>query len=103
MTWAEVEVALDNAKSVAFDGCHKIYVLMDDGQTTQMRNCGYGEDGSHLIEFEKSAKDDILAIVQEWWSESCGLRFINAVKTVEGNPNDGFTSLISQTENDQEP
>lgn len=101
MTWAEVEVAVGEAKSIAFDGCHKIYVLMDDGQTNTMQAYGYGVDGSYLeIVADKKVA---LTLLQEWWSESCGLRFINAVKTVDGNPNEGFTSLISQTENDEEP
>lgn len=104
MTWEAVESALDTAKSIAFDGCHKIYVLMDDGQTAWMKDGGYGQDDddSRLIEFEKSAKDDVLAILHDWWEESCGLRFISAVKTVEGDANKGFTDLISQDNNDEE-
>ena len=27
--WFDVETALESADSIAFDGCHKIYVLMD--------------------------------------------------------------------------
>jgi len=30
--WGKVEVAVEMAKGIAFDTCHKIYVLMDDGQ-----------------------------------------------------------------------
>lgn len=98
MTWAKVETAIKEAKSIAFDGCHKIYVLMDDNQTAQMQAWGYGEDDSylHIVTDEKAA----LELLREWWDESCGLRFINAVKTVKGDPNGGFTTLIGQGEDE---
>ena len=34
--WDKVEVAVQMAKGIAFDECHKIYVLMDDAQMEQM-------------------------------------------------------------------
>jgi len=103
MTWAQVEAALPNAKAIAFDGCHKIYVLMDDEQVQQMDDWGYGkdDDGSHLLKFEQHESEDILEILRDWWHESCMLRFISAVRTVEGDPNKGFTDLISQTEDEE--
>jgi len=39
--WGKVEVAVEMAKGIAFDTCHKIYVLMDDGQMAQMKEYGY--------------------------------------------------------------
>jgi hypothetical protein len=55
--WAAVAEAIPQAKSMHWDGCHKIYLAMDDAQTAE---------------------------------------FVMAVWTVEGNPNDGFKSLIPQ-------
>ena len=42
--WAKVEAALTGAHSIAFDGCHKIYVLLDDEQTAQQEAWGYREN-----------------------------------------------------------
>ena len=35
--WGKVEGALIGAKGIAFDGCHKIYVLLDEAQMAQMK------------------------------------------------------------------
>jgi hypothetical protein len=96
MGWQEVEEALPNAKSIAWDECHKIYVLMDDEQTRTME--GYGYDPLLPVTNPATA----LSTLHDWWDASCGLRFISAVKTVSGDPNEGFTSLISQFENDED-
>jgi hypothetical protein len=98
MTWQAVEAALQNADSIAFDGCHKIYILLDRDQTQQMRDYGYEEDSSELHEVTDPAT--ALKTLREWWDDSCGLRFINSVRTVQGNPNDGFETLIAQFEED---
>jgi hypothetical protein len=99
MTWEAVVDAVDTAKSIAWDGCHKIYVLMDDAQTAQMESYGYHEDDSELLLVSNLGKYRTLETLREWWDCSCGLRFISAVRTVPGDPNEGFTDLISQTEN----
>lgn len=92
MPWEDVVEALPDAKAIAFDGCHKIYVLMDDTQVAQMRDWGYDP----LVPVTDPAK--ALATLEEWYAESCGLRFIEAIRTVDGDPNEGFTNLISQFE-----
>jgi hypothetical protein len=38
----------------------------------------------------------MLATLQEWYEDSCGLRFIEAVSTNHENPNAGFETLIGQ-------
>lgn len=45
-----------------------------------------------------------LATLQEWFADSCALRFITAVHSVpEGeDPNEGFTDLIAQFEMDED-
>lgn len=95
--WLEVAEALTEAKAIAFDGCHKIYVLQDHAQVDLMLGYGYGYDeGSRLIHAIGSTPEDLLATLQDWYSESCGLRFINSVETVSGDPNEGFSDLIPQ-------
>ena len=90
--WEDVAYELQAANSIAFDGCHKIYLQMDAEQTAQMVEYGY----ETIIRADEMECDAMLATLREWYEESCGLRFIQAVRTVEGNPNEGFTSLIPQ-------
>lgn len=88
--WNDVEAALASAKGICTDGCHKIYILMDDGEVDVMRDCGY-----EVFETDNDAFD-AFETVEAWYDESCNLRFVSAVRTVEGNPNDGFIQLIPQ-------
>lgn len=90
--WAKVEVAVEIAKGIAFDECHKIYVLLDDEQMAQMK--GYGYDP--LLSSDDLTPAQMLEKIRDWYAESCGLRFVQAVRTVDGDPNDGFVELIPQ-------
>jgi len=95
----ETEIAVQDAKAIAFDGCHKIYVLMDDAQVEKMRSYGYGDDdGSFLVTADEVRKVEMLDILKDWYAGSCSLKFINGVTTMpEGtDPNEGFTDLIPQ-------
>ena len=87
-----VKEKVKDAKAIAFDTCHKIYLLMDNEQVELMR--GYGYDP--LITKEDATPDVMLATLQEWYEDSCGLRFIEAVSTNHENPNAGFETLIGQ-------
>ena len=90
--WSKVEGALLGAKGIAFDTCHKIYVLLDDEQMVQMK--GYGYDP--LISAGEMTADEMLTTIRKWYDDSCGLRFVNAVSTNHDDPNAGFTDLIPQ-------
>lgn len=90
--WEGVETAISQCKGIAWDTCHKIYILMDDRQMDLMREYGYDP----LISASDSNAYDLFAKVQEWYEESCGLRFVNAVQHCEENPNAGFTDIIPQ-------
>ena len=83
---------MQNARGIAFDTCHKIYVLMDDEQVEKMR--GYGYDP--LITSDELDSDQMADKVMEWYNESCGLRFIQAVRTDVNDPNAGFFDIIPQ-------
>ena len=96
--WKLVEKSLSSASGIAWDGCHKIYVLMDDNQMKEMQRIGY----EPLIYSKDRTSTRMFDILQDWWAESCELRFINAVSTNEEDPNAGFESLIAQFEDDDE-
>ena len=90
--WAKVEVAVELAKGIAFDECHKIYVLMDDEQMKLMKGYGYNP----LFSSNDLTPAEMLETIKTWWDASCGLRFVNSIRTVAGDPNDGFITLIPQ-------
>lgn len=82
--WAAVTTAISSAKAMHFDGCHKIYLSMDDAEVATMKGFGY-----NVVEPD-------LALLRTWFQGSCDLRFIYAVHTNETDPNKGFVSLIPQ-------
>jgi len=93
-----VEERVADAKAIAFDTCHKIYLLMDDEQVETMR--GYGYDP--LITNEEMTPTQMLETLKQWYAGSCFLRFIDAVSTNHDDPNLGFETLIGQGEDDDE-
>jgi len=88
---------INNAKAIAWDTCHKIYILMDSEQVDLMR--GYGYDP--LITADQMSSDEMFCLVQEWYEDSCSLRFIEAVSTNHINPNAGFETLVSQFDEEE--
>lgn len=89
-----VRLALDFAKAISWDGCHKIYVLMDDLQVEKQRELGY----EHII--TNSVPDASFMILQHWFKESCPLRFVEAVATTYPSEGMKFVTLIAQGEED---
>ena len=92
-----VKERVGDAKAIAWDSCHKIYLLMDDEQVETMR--GYEYDP--LIRSTYFTPEEMLTILQNWYSNSCGLRFIQAVTTNHIDPNAGFEILIGQGEHEE--
>jgi hypothetical protein len=86
--------ALENALLIAWDGCHKMYLAMDDEQADWFRE-NYNGTSCTDRTFTGTPKE-MLDTLLTWWDESCGLKFINAVTTNHENPNAGYESLISQ-------
>ncbi len=94
--WSKTVDFLCDAEGIAWDGCHKIYVLMDVEQVRLI-----GEYGYDLIHTKAEMSDDeMLSTVQGWFEGSCGLRFVQAVRSNPADPNLGFVSLIAQGEYD---
>jgi hypothetical protein len=89
-----IKERVSEAKAIAFDTCHKIYLLMDDEQVELMREYQYDP----LITNAEATPEEMLATLEDWYENSCGLRFIQAVSTNHINPNAGFEELIGQGE-----
>jgi hypothetical protein len=93
--WSDVENAMEYALLVAFDGCHKIYLAMDEEQAEWFRNNYNPESCETSLNFSASSHK-MLAQVREWYEGSCSLRFIQSVETNKQDPNAGFKKLIPQ-------
>jgi len=94
--WTLVYEKMEDAKAIAFDTCHKIYVLMDDAQVAKMREYEYDP----LYTKDEMSAGEMYETIKHWYAESCGLKFVEAVSTVEGDPNLGFETLIAQGESE---
>ena len=84
---------LSEAKAIGWDTCHKIYLSMDDQEVEKMIDLGYGDD---MVFRKDSTTEEMYARLEDWWANSCPLRFIQAVSTVKGDPNAGFETVIEQ-------
>ena len=84
---------LPDIKAITWDTCHKIYLLMDEEQVELMVGYGYGDD---MIFTKGMSHDMLLNTIEDWYANSCGLRFIQAVTTVKDYPNEGFEDIIAQ-------
>lgn len=86
--WQNVEEFIHDARLIAFDGCHKVYLAMDDAEAAWFRE--------HYDTIVAGTPTEMLATLHEWFEGSCWLRFIEAVYRNEDDPNAGFVSLIRQ-------
>jgi hypothetical protein len=98
ITFDLVKERVVDAKAIAWDTCHKIYLLMDDEQVELMRTYGYDP----LITSDEMSPDQMFETLQNWFEDSCSLRFINAVTTNHTDPNAGFETLIGQFDDEDE-
>jgi hypothetical protein len=100
----EISYRLDEytneAKGIAWDTCHKIYILMDDEQVALQRSYGYGDDPDpdSLITSEQMTGDEMKKEVMEWFESSCSLRFISAVSSNPKFGDDGWIHIVGQFE-----
>jgi hypothetical protein len=92
--FSKVVATINDAHLIAWDGCHKIYLAMDE------------EEADWFRENYPSVMDDtpkaMLNMLVAWWDSSCGLRFIQAVTRNPENPNAGYVTLIGQFDDDDE-
>jgi len=92
----EIHELLADAKGIAWDTCHKIYILMDDQEVEQSRKYGYDP----LITANEMSSAEMLATVLGWYRDSCGLRFISATRTTDTGTE--FVDVVSQFEEEEE-
>lgn len=93
---AKVKEAVNTAVSIAWEGCHKIYIMSDETADADMIACGYD-----TVRVED--KDKAVAQLFEWWEDSCGLRFINRIETTGGKiGNEQFFNVIPQFDYDED-
>ena len=79
--FVEIEERVDEIVALAWDGCHKIYLALDQQEAESFRRLGYGDDStSEFLWAGTLSTTEILDVVQQWYFESCGLVFINTVK-----------------------
>lgn len=89
----EVRQALETAQGIAWDTCHKVYILMDTQEVDQMRVYQYDP----LITADTHTPDEMFKLVSKWYNNSCGLRFIDICSTPNADdPNSGFYSVVPQ-------
>lgn len=87
--WDDVRAALDDALAITWDGCHKIYILMDAGQVEEFTSYGYEP-------LDVDDPDDAIDLLGRWYDQSCFLRFVSAISTHPDDPNLGYDQLIPQ-------
>jgi hypothetical protein len=92
VTESDLDDFTATAKAIAFDTCHKIYVLMDDEQVALMREYEY----ETLFTSDELTPRQMSDKVLEWFENSCPLRFISAVSTNHLDPNEGFVHIVEQ-------
>lgn len=90
----KVEPYTYDALLAAFDGCHKIYLAMDEEEAKWFQE-------NYEITFV-GTPEELLATVMGWYEGSCFLRFVSAVSHNPDNPNDGFVSVIDQFEDEDD-
>jgi len=100
MEWTKVQEAVEKSVAIAWDGCHKIYILADLDQAQRFHELGYGE-GESEIHGTEDLGDEAFPMVSDWWEQSCFLRFISLVSTDQGGGTD-WTDLVEQFEDEAE-
>lgn len=100
--WDDVFDQCETAHLVAWDGCHKIYLAMDETQDNYFR-VYYGNPGRDIIGDGPDERfaffgepEEMFNKVKEWWGMSCGLRFISAVYTNASLNEANYVQLIPQ-------
>jgi len=87
-----LEGVINECHSIAWDECHKIYILMDAEQTEKVKGYGY----EFMTEMSYSDPYTMLETVVDWYDSSCSLKFIDVVYTE--NDTDEFYALVAQGE-----
>ena len=68
----QVKEVLGRAVSITWEGCHKIYICLDQESHDQQKEWGYQMT---MV----TDKEEALEQLYRWFNVSCGLRFISAI------------------------
>lgn len=100
---AAIRDAVDTAHGLAYDGCHKMYILDAVDETENMRRYGY----PHVVEIADIGPDAAVEQLEAWTRHSfetaeCGLAFITRVAddSLFDDINDAYTAVVGQSEFD---
>ena len=85
----KVSEVVDKSYSIAFDGCHKIYVHKD--LDSHKRSVGYGYEPILIRNSTYSGVKEAVDQLFDWFEDSCCLRFIQAV-----DRNENYQTVIPQ-------
>lgn len=88
--WTATSTYADDCLLIAFDGCHKIYLAMDEIEASFFRN-------NYEFTLANNGENDLMDTLAYWYETGCGLQFISAVWHDHLDPNAGFVRLISQS------
>ncbi len=96
----KVKAAVANAVSITWEGCHKIYICTSEESHNQQEEYGYSTE---RVDSEGNLTDGTPAVARlfEWFTTSCGLKFI---QTVGGNGTEctDFSNVIAQFDYEEE-
>ena len=100
-----VTEAVMDCEGAAWDGCHRIFILMDKEQVESRLDLGYGTrsdfelgDSRIVTATHGMKRSAILAIVKAWWEQSCELRFIMALDSADPTIEEEVGNIIAQGE-----
>lgn len=81
----DTKLAVAGAYGIAYDGCHKIYILDDALTFAEQKSYGYGDgtDSSLLIHIDTIGEDAATQALIYWFDNSCSLRFISKISATD--------------------
>lgn len=90
-----VSPVLPEVQAIIWDGCHKIYLALDEEQAEQFQREGW----TKFIRITNQIQEASFVVdtLTQWVQESCGLEFIESVRTVPGK-RDEYRHIIGQFE-----
>jgi hypothetical protein len=93
--FSRVRDKINSTVLIAWDGCHKIYMAMDETQADW-----FNKNYDHIVE---DTPEVMLEKLGEWWEASCPLRFINSVESTNDiTQPELFSPMIRQGEDCEE-
>lgn len=90
-----LDTLLTYAWSLSWDGCHKLYLNMDKAQHDKMMGYGYDLTIINNNPYITTQK------LEEWYADSCSLRFIDAVFSNDDDT-DKFVTVVGQFEGEDD-